>query len=110
MKDYIPLAIIAGLLAPATAANAQDYGAAPGKTRVTLYFEGSQPVARPTPAAVRVSADRDRAPSINTRDTVQAYRSEALPTLSASDGAPRSVRYMTAEEWARHPANTAKAN
>jgi len=96
MKDCIPFALASALLFSLPAAG-QDNGAAPEKTRVTLYFEGSDPApparfrgARPPP-----QADLQSLPAEPAED--KAERVEA--------SGDRTVRYLTPEEWASHPAN-----
>lgn len=107
LKDFLPLAIAAGLMLPAFPATAQDFAAGPGKTRVTLYFEGSAPTLRPEPAASLAVNRRvpPLAPAAKPRPEPLVL--EEAP--ASQDGAVhRTVRYMTAAEWAVHPANPAR--
>ncbi|MEL6664089.1 MAG: hypothetical protein AAFR33_13930 [Pseudomonadota bacterium] len=98
MKDYIPLAVLAGLLAPAAPALAQDFAAAPGKSRVTLYFQGHEPAPRFEPASAVTEV----------RAAVPKAEPEPAPEAKTAPAGQSEIRYMTAQEWAVHPSNPAR--
>lgn len=107
MKDIVTLALVAGLMLPVFPAAAQDFAAAPGKTRVTLFFEGSAPVPRPEPAASLAVDRRVPPPAPAAKPRPEPPVLEEAP-VSQDGGVHRTVRYMTAAEWAAHPANPAR--
>ncbi|MEM9738637.1 MAG: hypothetical protein AAF829_02130 [Pseudomonadota bacterium] len=108
MKDLVPLIVVAGLLAPGDLACAQDFAAAPGKTRVTLYFDGASLEKRPNPP-LEDHADH-RLERLQAPQDMQARPASGIPASGlAMDETRRTVRYMTADEWARHPSNRARS-
>ena len=96
MKDCIPFALASALLFSLPAV-AQDNGAAAEKTRVTLYFEGSDPAppARFQDTEPRPETDLQSVPTKPVEETIQRVEASS----------ERTVRYLTPEEWANHPAN-----
>jgi len=100
MKDRIPFALASALLFSLPAV-AQDNGAAAEKTRVTLYFEGSDP-APPTRFQ-----DTEPRPETGLQSVPTKSVEETIQRVEASGD--RTVRYLSPEEWANHPANRDRA-
>lgn len=104
--DLKPLALIAASTVLAAPAVAQDFAAAPGKTRVTLFFEGRTPVQRPdTVESLTLETQAPpRAPTVKV--TPSSAATAVDPTVEPT-AVQRVVRNLTDEEWASHPSNPA---